>query len=276
MQRLRRNSYEFRYSVRERGSAMFRAAARSPRAFLTAQWRHFAMLNYEIDPAILEPYLPRGLELDSWNGKHYVSLVGFMFLDARLLGVRIPLHGGFPEVNLRFNVRRANDRSERRGVVFIRELVPKYCVSLVARRIFNENFLTLPMRSRIEPATKLSEPTTVEYEWRFAGRWNLLHVESTGQWQSPDAGSLEEFTVEHYFAFTRQPDGCGLEYYVEHPLWSISAATRFDLDYDARALFGPALGAALTGSPESAFVADGSAVAVRRASRALSACLVRT
>ncbi len=234
------------------------------------------MLNYEVDPAILEPYLPRGLELDSWNGKHYVSLVGFMFLDARLLGVRIPFHGGFPEVNLRFNVRRANDRSERRGVVFIRELVPKYCVSLVARRIFNENFLNLPMRSRIEPATNLSELTTVEYEWRLAGHWNRLHVEATGQWQSPDAGSLEEFTVEHYFAFTRQPDGSGLEYYVEHPPWSINAVTHFDLDCDARALYGPAFGSALAGSPESVFVADGSAVAVRRASRAVSACLVPT
>ncbi len=255
---------------------MLPAAARSPRAFLTAQWRHFAMLNYEVDPAVLEPYLPRGLELDTWNGKHFVSLVGFMFLDARLLGVPIPFHDAFPEVNLRFNVRRADDGGDRRGVVFIRELVPKYCVSLVARRIFNENFLTLPMRSRIEPGANLSEPTTVEYQWRFAGRWNRLHVAATGQWQAPDAGSLEEFTVEHYFAFTRQPDGGSLEYYVEHPPWSISAVTHIDLDCDARALYGPALAAALAHSPESAFLADGSAVSVRQASEARSECLVRT
>jgi uncharacterized protein len=244
---------------------MFRAAARSPRVFLTAQWRHFAMLNFEVDPAILEPYLPRGLELDSWNGKHYLSLVGFMFLDARLLGIRIPFHGGFPEVNLRFNVRRPDDRGGRRGIVFIRELVPKFCVSLVARRVFNESFLTLPMQSRIERAANRSEPTTVEYEWRFAGHWNRLHVEATGQWQFPDAGSLDEFIVEHYFAYTRQRDGSCLEYHVEHPPWLIKSMARAELECDAGALYGPALGAALAGSPESVLLADGSAVAVRGA-----------
>jgi uncharacterized protein YqjF (DUF2071 family) len=244
---------------------MFRAAARSPRAFLTAQWRHLPMLNFEVDQAILEPYLPRGLELDSWNGKHYVSLVGFMFLDARLLGIRIPFHGRFPEVNLRFYVRRPGTIEDRRGVVFIRELVPKWCVSFVAGRVYHESFLTVPMRYRIADASDAAAPTTVEYDWRFGGRWNRLHVEAAGAWRRPEAGSLEEFVVEHYWGYTRQPDGGCLEYSVAHPPWSIRCVTHAELDCDAVALYGPALGAALSRPAESAFLADGSGVSVRKA-----------
>jgi uncharacterized protein len=251
---------------------MFRAAARSPRAFLTAKWQHLAMLNYEVDPVVLNPYLPRGLELDSWNGKHYVSLVGFLFQDARLLGVRIPFHGRFPEVNLRFYVRRPDTADGRRGVVFIRELVPKWCVSVVARRVYNESFLTVPMRYRIEQSANGAGPTTIEYNWRFASRWNHLHVEAAGDWRPPDPGSLDEFIVEHYWGYTRQPDGGCLEYDVRHRPWSIRPVTCAELDCNAKALYGAELGAVLSRPANSMLLSDGSQVSVRRASRARFAC----
>lgn len=76
------------------------------RPFLTAEWRWLAMLNYEVPPEILEPWLPRGVELDSWQDRTLVSLVGFRFLDTRVMGVAIPGHRNFDEVNLRFYVRR--------------------------------------------------------------------------------------------------------------------------------------------------------------------------
>ena len=73
--------------------------------FLEAQWRKLAMANYVVDKKILSPYLPHKTELDLWNDKCYVSLVGFMFLDTRIKGFRIPFHVDFEEVNLRFYVR---------------------------------------------------------------------------------------------------------------------------------------------------------------------------
>ncbi len=78
----------------------------TPAPFLTAEWRHLAMLNYEIDPVILRPFVPSGTELDSWNGKTYVSIVGFLFLKTRVRGLAIPFHQNFEEINLRFYVRR--------------------------------------------------------------------------------------------------------------------------------------------------------------------------
>jgi uncharacterized protein YqjF (DUF2071 family) len=75
------------------------------KVFLTAEWKHLAMLNYEIEPSVLMPYVPRGTELDLWNGKNLISVVGFMFLNTRVFGIPIPFHRDFEEVNLRIYVR---------------------------------------------------------------------------------------------------------------------------------------------------------------------------
>ena len=112
--------------------------------FLTAEWRYVAMLNYEIDPAILHTYLPRRTELDSWNGKTFVSMVGFLFLKTRVLGLPIPFHQNFEEINLRFYVRRKTEEGWRRGVVFIKEIVPRAAIALTARWLYNENYVALP------------------------------------------------------------------------------------------------------------------------------------
>ena len=119
--------------------------------FLTAHWRNLAMLNYVVDPSVLASRVPHGTELDSWQGRCYVSLVGFRFLNTRVRGWRIPFHQNFEEVNLRFYVRREHSGSSRRGVVFIREMVPKWAVAMVARSVFHENYMCLPMSHRIEP-----------------------------------------------------------------------------------------------------------------------------
>src|SRR6266850_1391491 len=120
------------------------------RVFLTAEWRNVAMLNYAIDPALVQHLVPRGVELDFFAGKTYVSLVGFMFLRTRVLGRRVPFHQDFEEVNLRFYVRRQVSGGTRRGVVFIREIVPKRAVAAVARLVFNENYVCLPMVHKID------------------------------------------------------------------------------------------------------------------------------
>ena len=112
--------------------------------FLTADWRYLALLNYESDPALLQPLVPGGTELDRWNGKTFVSMVGFSFLNTRVLGLAIPLHENFEEINLRFYVRHKAEDGWRRGVVFIKEIVPRAAIAWVARWLYNENYIALP------------------------------------------------------------------------------------------------------------------------------------
>jgi uncharacterized protein YqjF (DUF2071 family) len=234
------------------------------KAFLTAEWRYLAMLNYEVERGILEPKLPAGTELDFFNGRTFVSVIGFRFLATRLMGVRIPFHSDFDEVNLRFYVRRQEGGAVKRGVVFIREIVPHATIARVARWAYNENYMALPMRHQIE-ATGETGPARVEYAWRVANCWNRLSVLCDGGASAPlPEGSLQQFIAEHYWGYTGQADGGTVEYEVAHPPWRIWPVARAELELDGAPLFDDAFSGVLHRSPDSAFLADGSAVTVFR------------
>jgi uncharacterized protein len=231
-----------------------------PPVFLTAEWRNLAMLSYEIDPAILEPFVPKHLDLDFCNGITYVSLVGFYFHKARICGLSIPFHRTFPEVNLRFYVTRRTHDGERRGVVFLKEIVPRRAVACVARWLYRENFVCLPLRATVNRHSGL----TMKYEWRLGRENYSLEVGSTAAPRRPSSGSLDEFIVEHYWGYSAARSGEAVEYEVEHEPWLIRPAAESRFTGEAEALYGPDFAEALSRPPVSAFLVDGSAVAVRR------------
>ncbi len=223
--------------------------------FLRAGWYHLVLLNYPVDPAALADYVPAGTEIDFWNGRTYLSVVGFLFRDTRVLGIPVPFHRHFEEVNLRFYVR----RHERRGVVFIKEIVPKRLIAWVARTLYNENYVALPMRHDLAPGL-------VRYEWYHGSRWHTVEATIEGEPQPLTPGSEEEFITEHYWGYVRQRDGSTVEYQVEHPSWHVWPARTARLDCDVAAFYGTAFAAFLR-EPISAFVAEGSPIVVRRGRR---------
>ncbi|MDR3403698.1 MAG: DUF2071 domain-containing protein [Chthoniobacter sp.] len=228
-----------------------------PRVFLTAEWRSLLMLNYAIDPAVLRPLVPQDVELDLWQGQALVSMVGFLFLDTRVLGVPIPFHRNFEEVNLRFYVRRQAPEGWRRGVTFVREIVPRWAIASLARVLYNEPYLACPMRHQLSPGR-------CEYAWHFGGRWNAMRAEFAGEPAPLGEGSAEEFIFEHYWGYTRLRDGSTAEYQVEHPRWRAWTAKNARLDCDAAALYGTDFAATLAAAPVSAFLAEGSPIFVRQ------------
>jgi len=232
--------------------------------FLSGAWTGLVMLNWEVDPAILRPYVPRGTELDAWRGRTFVSCVGFMFEDTRLLGIPIPFHRRFEEVNLRFYVGRRGPEGWRRGVCFIREIVPRWAIAATARAVYNERYVSLPMRHAVSLG---ANGGTVEYGWRFGGRWCSVGARVSGASRPLVPGSEEEFITEHYWGYAAQRDGGTVEYRVEHPSWRVWAADDARLDADVAALYGAEFAAPLAAAPSSAFVADGSPITVRRARR---------
>ena len=235
--------------------------------FLRADWRYLVMLNYEISPDVLLPYLPRGTTLDRHDGQLLVSVVGFRFLRTRVLGVPVPFHRNFDEVNLRFYVRRELPDGEiRRGVTFIREIVPRRAIAWVARLAYNEPYRALPMRSD-SPATATEAPGAVRYWWRNRGSWQHVGAAAVGTPMMPAAGSEAQFITEHYWGYTAQRDGGTVEYEVHHPPWRVWPAAAPELDVDAASLYGPAFVGPLASEPRSAFVAEGSAVTVFRPRR---------
>jgi uncharacterized protein len=238
---------------------------------LTAQWRHLAMLNYEVDPKVLAPLVPAGTELDDWQGKTYVSLVGFLFLDTRLFGRAVPCHQNFEEVNLRFYVRRQARDGWRRAVVFVKEIVSRVAVAWTARTLYGENYAVVPMRHQIEMDTSATWPRSVSYEWRFRGRDNVLQLCADRSPEPATPGSHAEFITEHYWGYTRRRGGRTTEFRVAHPPWKVCTATASEFDCDVCGLYGQPFVECLSVRPASAFIVDGSEVTVFRAAM-LPAC----
>ncbi len=233
--------------------------------FLSAEWRYLAMLNYEIDPAVLAPFVPRGTELDSWQGKTFVSMVGFLFENTRVMGVPIPLHQNFEEINLRFYVRRKAEEGWRRGVVFVKEIVPRAAIALLARWLYNENYIALPTGNaicRADDGTKNIE--SVKYYWIFNQRAQFIEIVTRGAPTPLIKDSQAEFIAQHYWGYSSQRNGGTAEYRVEHPPWRIWQAKSARLDCAVENLYGERFGRFLQGQPSSSFLAEGSEIVVYR------------
>lgn len=229
--------------------------------FLQAQWHDLIMLNYEVDPDILKPYLPAATELDLWQGKALVSMVGFMFLNTRVLGVKWPFHINFEEVNLRFYVKHFDGDQWKRGAVFISELVPKPFIPLVANNLYNEHYKALPMRHSVthQPDHK----TTYLYEWKLNGQWNQLGATVSDTFAAMEPGSAEDFIFEHYWGYNAINNKTTLEYAVEHITWQVAAVSNCIFEADIARLYGEAFVPYLKKQPYSMFFAKGSNVVVR-------------
>jgi uncharacterized protein len=228
------------------------------KTFLQAEWRKLAMANYVVDPALLKEYLPNKTEIDLWQNKCYVSLVGFMFVNTAVLGLKIPFHINFEEVNLRFYVR-YNDKGEwKRGVVFIKEIVPRPALTFIANAVYGENYETMQMRHLWSMA---DEELTVEYQWKKR-QWNSFRVVTS---QEPDiiaAGSEEEFITEHYWGYTKLSEKRTSEYGVEHPTWRVYRTKGYSIDVNFKDIYGEEFGFLSNEHPKSVFLAEGSEIRV--------------
>lgn len=220
------------------------------------------MLNYEVEPSLLDRYVPPGTTLDSFQGRTYVSLVGFRFCRTKLLGrFPVPFHTDFDEVNLRLYVRRKEGTEDRRGVVFIAEVVPRRAIAATARLLYGENYTYRPMKHRIA-TQKLNMTAEYQYQWQVGGQWCRLSAQTVGRPTRPQEGSLEQFITEHYWGYSAQPTGGCIEYHVSHVPWQVWATTQAGFEGEASVLYGSELATVLQRRPDCAFVADGSPVLV--------------
>ena len=236
------------------------------RPFLTAEWLDLIMLSYEVEPHVLEPHVPDGTELDFFNDRCFASIVGFRFDNTRLFG-RLPILGcrNFPEVNLRFYVKRRVGDHWRRGVVFIKELAPRRLVCRVARWLYHENYYFTPVRhERRGCPSQRGRACCFRSEWPQMKGKARLSATTCGPLRPLHSGTVEEFIAEHYWAYSAAPNGRTLEYHVVHPPWQIWHVEHSQFDAHTKELYGNDFVKALRQAPQSALVAAGSSVTLER------------
>jgi len=228
------------------------------RIFLKANWENLIMANYAIDPLLLQPYLPNGVELDFYQKKTYVSLVGFMFKNTSLFGIPIPFFGSFEEINLRFYVRKVDGRKIKKGVVFINETVPYKIVALLANKLFKEHYISIPTKSSIN----IGANKNIQYDWKSKGKWNSISVYSEAKKYKIEASTIEEFIFERYFGFTKLDESLTQEYQINHPNWMTNKIIRAEVKCDFENMYGKPFASLNDTIPDSILLAEGSSISV--------------
>ena len=227
--------------------------------FLKANWENIIMSNYAIDPEILKPFIPKGVELDLYNGKAYVSLVGFMFKKTKLFNVPIPFFGTFEEINLRFYVQRKENGITKRGVVFINETIPYRIVAWMANKLYNEHYTVVPTRHSI---VENSDSKKIKFDWLLNKKWNSIYVEASNDSHKMKNDTLENFIYEHYFGYTKIDENNTEEYRLQHPSWKINTVLNTKIECDFKAMYGESFSILNDTKPESVFIAEGSSVEI--------------
>jgi uncharacterized protein YqjF (DUF2071 family) len=235
------------------------------RKFLTAEWRDLILANYEVDPALLASRVPTGTDLDLHEGRCFVSLVGFMFLNTRVLGIPIPGHINFEEVNLRFYVKREMSSEVRRGVCFIKELVPKPAIAFIARELFGEPYETAVMHNFIDAGKvsyrfgKVPSADARKFRNLVSERIKVTRGDRLGV---PAEGSHEAFIIEHYWGYTKRGETRTDEYKVEHPNWELYATRHPKIKVNFGRWYGNEFAFLNDAEPYSIVLAKGSPISV--------------
>lgn len=225
------------------------------RAFLSAQWKRLGLVTYTVDPERLAPWLHPELELDTIDGHAFVSLVAFDFLDTRVLGVPWPGYRNFPEINLRFYVRHGEDR----GVVFIREYVPKRLIAWLARGLYNEPYRAAPMRSAW---TEHDSGFELTHTLQQGGTTHTLTMKLGQQVSTPPTDSTAHFFKEHSWGFGQSRRNTLSRYEVWHPVWETRPVEAVQMDWDFGAVYGPEWADLNDATPYHTAFALGSAIRV--------------
>lgn len=233
----------------------------SKKHFLAATWEHLVMFNYEVDPFVLKSHIPSGTEIDYFNGKAFVSIVGFMFNNTKVMGFKWPFHVNFEEVNLRYYIKRYNHGEWKRGVGFVSEIVPKPIVASIANILYNEHYSAAKMNHRIVETT---DNLLVEYSWNRKKQYNnSIQVNAIPELKDIEVGSEAEFIFEHYFGYNQLNKSTTIEYAVQHPRWQVYPVKDFLIDCDIEKLYGKEfVPFILDKKPATVFLAKGSDVTV--------------
>ena len=223
------------FSLLTFSSEKYNFAENKKMSFLKAEWRKLAFANYEIPPSVLSKYVPPGTELDLWDGKCFVSLIGFMFLNTKIFGVKIPFHTAVEEVNLRFYVKRFENNTWKRGAVFIKEIVSKPALTFVANTLYKEHYETMPMSHKWEEDGK---NRSVSYRWEKNKIWQSFKITASLQASEIEKNSETEFITEHYWGYAKVNNRLTNEYQVTHPRWLKYEVESSDIKVDFGLVYG--------------------------------------
>ena len=231
---------------------------------ITAKFSELVAVNFQIDPKILEPRVPRGLELDFFHDETYVSLVAMMLRDVRVWGIPIHIATGVEKFNLRFYVRRRLGDEIRRGSCFIKDYVSSGSAAWILGSLYKSDFHKMKMKHDNSGFDGLADSVpSADYSWKVNDNWNRLRVKGLNRIQNTGRDTKHGFFLDHDYEYA-QRKGKTLEYSSSRPKWTIWNAAQASFQCDVKQLFGLEFAKALGRRPASVFLSRGSDVTTYR------------
>ncbi len=226
---------------------------------IAARWRNVVILSWPVEDGLLVPFLPDGLALDRWHGTAYISLVCLFMENLRVLGLpTVPRK--FAELNLRFYVRQAHGSDDRKGVVFLRQMVSSRLVAFAGRVLFREPMLAIPMTYKCGPPEREDQRDRqrVYYHWVDGGHDGGLRVTADGHSYFAEPGSLDEFLTDRHWGYNRTSGGRLRAYRISRERWPLVPVIDHELRCDPESLYGPGIGGVMADPAPSVLLALGS------------------
>lgn len=231
--------------------------------FLTATWKYLPFANYKVPREFLMPFVPQGCQLDRFRESYYISVVGLRFLDTRVLGVPVPGHINFSEINLRFYIKAEVGGKMRHGVSFIKEIVAKPVITWVANNLYNEHYQTMPVRYGLQ---EHGPEHHINYEWRPKSRWMKFNLSYAPDKKQIMPDTEEQFILERYYGFSQHRGGT-TSYEVKHVSWHYHEVLESFVDIDFEETYGKEFGLLNELEPSSIMMAEGSRIGIGRKTR---------
>jgi uncharacterized protein YqjF (DUF2071 family) len=158
-------------------------------------WRNLLFAHQPLAPDILGALVPRGLEIDTFDGTGWVTLIPFEIRASRPAGVPRALSVNFLEVNLRTYVRGPGGEP---GIYFFSLEASSRLAAAGARLAYGLPYFAATIERHQDP-----DGATIRYASRRRGSGAALAATWT---VGPEAGtaalgSLDHFLIERYVLF---------------------------------------------------------------------------
>jgi uncharacterized protein len=180
------------------------------------RWDKILFLHWAVAPEAVRPLVPGRLELDTYEGRAYVSMTPFTVRGARLRALpAVPGFSQFHELNVRTYVHREGrdpavwffslDAASPLAAAFARLSVRlPYCYARISRGT-DGNRMTYE-------STRLFPPQAAS----FSASWSFGRASAAAE-----PGTLGHFLVERYLLFSRALASKLIRLQVHHPPWQL-------------------------------------------------------
>lgn len=183
-------------------------------------WRHLLFLHWRVDPEQMQHLLPKGLEVDTFDGSAWIGLVPFQMDQVRFFSLpKIPTTSTFFECNVRTYVLQDGIP----GVWFFSLDAASRLAVLGGRNLWKLNYIHAKFDVSIEG-------DRVDYTLaRHDGTRSRIHWTAGSELPKSEPGGLRHFLTERYYLYASQA-GKIWRGPIWHEPWRLREAALHDLD----------------------------------------------